>query len=206
MLLILQIVIDINAYKSPAVLDKMYIQDLRKNVIEEVDPPCAQRYRVPLLDIKQAQEGVNLLQNIGTEARAIRSGNIITLHPEVKSERGLELPAINKSFLGKKSKYFYAAGTVCDNTFVNSVCKVDLDNGETQFWRRSEYMYPGEPIFVKNPDSHEEDDGVVISAVTDVSSEKDFLVFIDAKSWVEVGRALFKSHVPQALHGLFIES
>ncbi|CAG7659416.1 unnamed protein product [Allacma fusca] len=202
-----EIIIDINAYKSPAVLDKMYIRDLRStSTVEEVDPPCAQRFIIPLIDPKAAPEEVNLVRAEGTLARAIKAGHVITLYPEIKSDYGLELPAINKNFLGKKANYFYAAGTVCENIFSNSLCKINLETRETQFWRRSEFMYPGEPVFIRNPQGQAEDDGVIISAVTDVSKENDFLVFIDAKSWQEIGRALFSSHVPQALHGLFLEN
>jgi carotenoid cleavage dioxygenase-like enzyme len=54
-------------------------------------------------------------------------------------------------------------------------------------------------MFVPNPKSTAEDDGVLISCVTDTThpTSKDFILFLDAKTMKELGRAQFKEHIPQ---------
>ena len=87
-------------------------------------------------------------------------------------------------------------------------------------------FFTSEPIFVKNPQGSNEDDGVVLSTV--ISSNVDdpvFMVVLDAKTFTEIGRAevkagernnLFRNisnfhflltqvdaRVPYPLHGIF---
>lgn len=60
-------------------------------------------------------------------------------------------------------------------------------------------------MFVPNPDGKKEDDGILISALTDSrSGHADYLLFLDAGNLTEIARAEF-SHIPSALHGLFLQ-
>ena len=50
--------------------------------------------------------------------------------------------------------------------------------------------FPSEPVFVKNPNSSEEDDGVILSSVINLNPEDPiFLLVLDAKTFTELGRA-----------------
>ena len=50
--------------------------------------------------------------------------------------------------------------------------------------------YPSEPIFVKNPEGVDEDDGVVLSSVVNENPEDPiFLLVLDAKTFNEIARA-----------------
>jgi len=166
------------------------------------------RYVIPLVELKNVPENVDLVA-VKSDACAIRVGNAIILTPEALSETGLELPAINKNHLSKKHSFIYAAGVghCSKHNFSNAICKLDVRNRKTAVWREKEFYYPGEPIFVKSPTGLGEDDGVLISAVSDSrDNENDFLLFLDAKSLQELGRAKFKTNIPNALHGIFLES
>ena len=105
--------------------------------------------------------------------------------------------------MSRKNKFFYATGTICKNFFTNSICKVDKEKKETTLWRDTDFYYPGEVIFIPNPNGKDEDDGILISACSNIengsdeSSSKDFLLFVDAKTMKELGRAKFKAHIPQ---------
>ena len=63
--------------------------------------------------------------------------------------------------------------------FANSVTKVDMESGETVAWRGDNFSHPAEAIFIPNPNPASEDDGIILSAVTDVRDDvKDFLLFL----------------------------
>lgn len=68
-----------------------------------------------------------------------------------------------------------------------------------------EYSYPGEAYFIPNPDSKDEDDGILLSTVTDVRKDhSDFLLILNAKSMTEIGRAYVDSHIPNLIHSIFL--
>lgn len=84
------------------------------------------------------------------------------------------------------------------------VSKLDLETGESVVWRETDYLFPGEPEFIPLPDAKEEDEGVILSAVSDARDDgKDFLLLIDAKTMKEIGRAMCNSQIPQCIHGSF---
>lgn len=61
-------------------------------------------------------------------------------------------------------------------------------------------------MYVPRPGSTEEDDGVVLSPVTDVvNEERSFLLVLDGKSFKEIARAHVKRLVAPAFHGHFVE-
>jgi torulene dioxygenase len=63
---------------------------------------------------------------------------------------------------------------------------------------------PGEPIFVADPAKTGEDDGVVLSVVLDGVSGRSYLLVLDAKNWVEVGRAEVPVAVGFGFHGAHV--
>jgi carotenoid cleavage dioxygenase-like enzyme len=161
------------------------------------------------VDVNEVLEGVNLVNTNGTtiktEAKAVREGNKIILTPDTMTEKGLELPVINKRFLSKKTSYFYATGSTTKGYFENSLCKVHTTKKQTFLFKDSDTYYFGEPTFVANPEGKTEDDGILITAVTDIrEGSNDFLVFVDARNMEEIARAEFENVIPQALHGIFL--
>lgn len=84
---------------------------------------------------------------------------------------------------------------------------MDVKNKKFQTWKMNEYTYPGEAQFIPRPGATEEDDGVLLSTVTDVRSDhKDFLLVLNAKTMTEIGRATIDAHLPILIHNLFIPS
>lgn len=57
------------------------------------------------------QEGRNLV-TLKTTATAERKGNVIQVTSQALSRRGYEQPCINKAFLGRKYRYYYASGMI----------------------------------------------------------------------------------------------
>jgi carotenoid cleavage dioxygenase-like enzyme len=207
-----QIVIDINTYESPSVMETLAIPKLRKSVFEDCDQPSAQRFVIPLVGktspaLNTIKEDENLVKVQGTTSTAIRKGNQIVLTPETLTDiKGAELQTLNPKCFAKKYKYFYTAGTYNPSHFSHSICKVNVETKEMILWKPDEFIYPGEPYFIPKPDGTDEDDGVIISSVADMRKEiKDYLVVLDAKTLTEIGRATFENTaLPCSLHGTFI--
>jgi hypothetical protein len=197
-------VIDLNAYASPAVLESLYLKKLRSgesSEMTEVDPSSVQRFILPLIKpaaFVSLPEGTNLIKFQKSASAAIRKGSQIILSPEILTEPGLELPVINQEYLSRRNSYFYATGTIARNFFTNAICKVNTESKETFLWRDSPTHYPGEVIFIPRPGGTAEDDGILISACSNTEAgSKDFLLFVDATSMREIGRAEFEAEIPQ---------
>lgn len=130
----------------------------------------------------------------------------LTLSPSKISEKILfdipfELPRIYEALDGLSYRYLYA--TDLREGVGRTLYKLDVDQGTFLTWETSSSQ-PGEPIFVKAPDSQTEDEGVLLSIVL----EKDscYLLILDAKTFQEKGRAIVPHLIPVGLHGSYLSS
>lgn len=82
--------------------------------------------------------------------------------------------------------------------------KCDTTNGATKTWA-SAGSYPGEPVFISKPGAGDDDDGVVLSLVSNPSAGNSYLLLLDAKTFQETARAELPKVVSFGLHGLFME-
>jgi len=209
-----QITIDVISYDSPSVLETLIISKFREQNYEDCDHPYTQRFIIPLKvdDIKAVPEDTNLVTVNTTSpstsvCKAIRKGNQIILTAEIITEiKGAELPSFNKKLMGKPYTYYYAAGTYNPSYYSHGICKVNVNTKEIVEYKM-ESGFPGEPLFIPNPNGTDEDDGILISPVTNyIVGMDDFLLFLDAKTMKEIGRATFKNKIPPALHGIYLPS
>ncbi|CAL8111657.1 unnamed protein product [Orchesella dallaii] len=199
------IVIDITTFPNTnALTKKMDLAKLRRLSIDDCDNPVGERYVIPLVNLDEVEEGLNCVA-LESGATAVKKGKQLVVTPEVITERGLELPTINRRFLAKKTSFYYATGSATKGYFENAVCKVHASKKETILWRESEHYCLGEPQFIANPEATTEDDGVLVTAVIDNRvNTQDFLLFLDAKTMKELGRAYFKEEIPTAVHGIWL--
>ncbi|WOG85646.1 hypothetical protein DCAR_0104837 [Daucus carota subsp. sativus] len=116
--------------------------------------------------------------------------------------RGMDMCSINPDFLGKPYRYAYACGAVRPCNFPNTLTKLDLVDKKAKNWY-DEGAVPSEPFFVARPGATEEDDGVVISMISDKNGEGYALV-LDGKSFEEIARAKFPYGLPYGLHGCWV--
>jgi len=201
------IVIDINAFDSNKVVDKMSISRLRSGDLDQVDPSRIQRFVLPLVkNVKDIGKGDNLVKLSYTTATAKRDGDNIVVTSEGIGEPGFEGPIINPSKQFKRHRYVYGSGSMLPGYYANAVCKIDLTTGETKLWRGPEHAFPGEPKFIPNQEAIDEDEGVVMTTVSDIREDgEDYLVFINAKTMEELGRAAVgPAQIPQSLHGIYV--
>ncbi|KDR21650.1 beta,beta-carotene 15,15'-dioxygenase-like [Zootermopsis nevadensis] len=202
-----QLVVDVVAFDSPDIIDKLFLKKVRNNEMDPKDPGCGNRFVLPLpKDKMEFPSGTNLV-TLKTKAKAERVGDVIELTPQILSDPGYDLPVVSNNVFGKKYRYYYCSGMYDPGPFSNSLIKVDVETGDAKTWKESEYMYPGEVQFVPCPGSSSEDDGILLAAVTDVrKGEPDFLLVLDAKNLTEVARAEVTVHIPNVIHGLFLPS
>jgi beta,beta-carotene 9',10'-dioxygenase len=116
----------------------------------------------------------------------------------------LELPRINyEANNGRDYSYVYGISQGGDQaSWPDRLVKVDVRDGSALVWRE-ENCYPGEPVFVPEPDGRSEDSGVVLSVVLDVALESSFLLVLDAASFGEAARARVPHHLPFGFHGQY---
>ncbi|XP_031832815.1 neither inactivation nor afterpotential B isoform X2 [Nomia melanderi] len=138
-------------------------------------------------------------------AHRLPDGNIF-VKPELLCDLGCETPRFNyESCLGREYRYFYAISSDVDLENPGTLIKVDILTKTRKTWHEKN-VYPGEPIFVPNPNGRKEDDGVVLSSIvwTDKESQVGLLI-LDGATFTEIARATFEAPgpVPKCLHGWF---
>ena len=115
---------------------------------------------------------------------------------------GLELPQFNYAEKnGKPYKIVYGLLPNPDDPF-GQLGKLNVETKEILKWEEPGSQ-PSEPVFVKAPDGKDEDDGVVLSCVINVSDQTTSLLVLDAKDFKELGRAVAKVVSPMSFHGIF---
>ncbi|XP_008810664.2 carotenoid cleavage dioxygenase 8 homolog B, chloroplastic-like [Phoenix dactylifera] len=165
------------------ILAKLRLQNLRSFAGQDVLPDArVGRFRIPL---DGSPEG---------ELEA-------ALDPE-EHGRGMDMCSINQAHLGQKYRYAYACGAQRPCNFPNTLTKIDLVKKKAKNWH-DEGGVPSEPFFVARPGATEEDDGVVISMVSDKNGGGYALV-LDGSTFEEIARAKFPYGLPYGLHGCWI--
>ena len=131
---------------------------------------------------------------------------------EVKEEflddRLTEFPMINAREAGRKTRFSYNQSfDISDILRFDGLVKYDTQTGKTQFHSYGEGVYGSEAPFVPRPGATEEDDGYIITFVTDEASDSSQVLILDAR---EVDRPpLARIHLPQRVplgfHACWVE-
>ncbi|KAF4377217.1 carotenoid cleavage dioxygenase 8 homolog B, chloroplastic [Cannabis sativa] len=116
--------------------------------------------------------------------------------------RGMDMCSINPSYLGQKYRYAYACGAQRPCNFPNTITKIDLVEKKAKNWYE-EGVVPSEPYFVARPGATEEDDGVVISMISEKNGGG-YALLLDASTFEEIARAKFPYGLPYGLHGCWV--
>jgi beta,beta-carotene 9',10'-dioxygenase len=171
-----ELVVDLIAYDDPSVIHKLEVANLRDG--ERILETQLRRYRIALDGGRVERED---------------------LAPGVSPE----LPRINYRRSNMRDyRWMYAASNSPDGDWLDELVKVDVTTGDVRRWSEPG-CYPGEPVFVERPDGTAEDDGVVLSVVLDASTERSFLLVLDAATFEEVARAEAPHHIPFGFHGQY---
>lgn len=155
-----------------------------------------------------------VLQDRGNDERIQRSspstrtegGERINPKPtstiEIPSPHVGELPTINPACHTKPYRYVYSLAMSGKSTLVDTIVKTNLVSRAVLQWNNPQGHTPGEAIFVRRPGGVKEDDGVLLSVVLDGFSKKSYLLCLDARTMLEMGRAEMEFAVGFGFHGV----
>ena len=168
-----ELVIDLCAYKDASVIDSLYLDD------------AGPKGTLPPVELRR--------YTLNLDGGAVRW--------ELLADGSLELPRIDYGGCNTRDySYAYFAGS--DESWIDRLVKVDVRDGTRSEWR-ADGCYPGEPVFVREPGTESEDDGVVLSVVLDANAGRSFLLVLDARSFEELARAEAPHHIPFGFHGQY---
>ncbi|GAB4838577.1 Probable carotenoid cleavage dioxygenase 4, chloroplastic [Ancistrocladus abbreviatus] len=168
-----------------------------------------------ILSIEHTLERMDLIHASIEKVKIDLVTGMVTRQP--LSARNLDFAVINPAYVGKRSKYVYAAvGDPMPK--ISGVVKLDVTVGEAGDRRECTVAsrmygpgcYGGEPFFVarnpEDPSAEEEDDGYVVSYVHDEKSGESRFMVMDAKSpsLEVVASVKLPQRVPYGFHGLFV--
>jgi carotenoid cleavage dioxygenase-like enzyme len=175
-----ELILDLCAYPNYPI-DGYYLSNLRNTQGCKLSKPELRRYKI---------------------ARSAQSVSY-----EFLSEPFLEFPRINSEKCQRKEYQFvYGVGFVQDrpNDFFYQLLKIDILHHKVSRWYERA-CYPTEPIFVPQPNSEQEDEGVILSVVLDGNQGDSFLLILDGHSFVEIATTQVPNHIPFGLHGQYFQ-
>lgn len=177
--------IDLCKYKDAAILDEFMLEHMRNG--KRFSPTSTVRFSLDEL------------------STAITNGptSVRTATESVLNDKSLELPRVHPNLMRKDYRFVYGVSDASDNSGVYGVvAKVDVVTGERESWFMENGIV-GEPIFVPDPSGKDEDEGVLLIVVLNVSTQRSSMVVVDAKTMTEVARASVPQAVPLGFHGKF---
>ncbi len=176
-----ELVIDINAYDDAEIINSFYLHRLEEGS-KKMPPGRLLRYRLDLTT-----------KNISKQ---------------VLSNAVIELAGFDYERNNMNGNYRYVYGVGINQkqpeSFFNQLVKIDVTDGSSKYWF-TQGQYPGEPVFVGNPQRKNEDDGILLSVVLDSISGNSFLLILNAEDLTELGRAEVPHPVLFGYHGRFFE-
>ncbi|OAL29375.1 hypothetical protein AYO22_02269 [Fonsecaea multimorphosa] len=191
------IVCDLAAYDNMDVLHHFYLDNLMSDhpqahgyadSLSSSSRPSYRRYRLPVIPTTP------------------KPGHFhASLEHESAKVDAFELPVVNPKMVTRKHRYMYGITDTGKSTFVDGLVKYDAETHATTRWS-VQGQSPGEPIFVGDPQSEDEDGGVLLSVVLDGPGGKSYLLVLDAKTMTEVGRAHVDGVIGFGFHGLHVSS
>lgn len=101
-------------------------------------------------------------------------------------DRNLEFGMFNQQYAGRKSRYNYSVWGKPGWFLFSGLVKHDLETGESWSLPFGEERYGSEAPFVPRINATDEDDGYLVSFITDMKADRSECVLIDAKD-IEAG-------------------
>lgn len=209
------LICDVIEYGNLDVLHKFYYSNMRSSSPEawkwmrEKHDACNQqfaRYRLPAIPATYT------LPILSTRERE-RKSPLPAHYQLVRRERTIsnpiagELPVVHPRCFMKPYRYFWnCSSDASRSTFMDGLCKVDVETGEGIQWENPAGHSPGEAIFVPRPGAEAEDEGVLLTIVLDGFRGVSYLLCLDASTMKELGRAEWEGAIPFTVHGQHVPS
>lgn len=119
-------------------------------------------------------------------------------------DRRTEFPVVNLDLMGHKTKYAYHVTIPNTHTQVfDGLVKYDLESGNGIEHRFADGVYGAEPAFAPRVGATEEDDGYVITFLTDSTTGRSEALILDARDFggKPLARVKLPQRVPAGFHG-----
>ncbi len=121
---------------------------------------------------------------------------------------GTEFPLMNSRYLGRKSRYAYNQRLETSEALrFDAIVKYDTEKNTSTVYEYGKNKSGSESPFIPKPNAQSEDDGYVISFVTDASTEKSEVVILDAQNIDQepLARILLPQRVPLGFHACWVD-
>ena len=101
-------------------------------------------------------------------------------------DRFLEFGTFNQKYAGRKSRYLYSVWGEPNWFLFSGLVKHDLDSGESWSLPFGDQRFGSEAPFVPRLNAKDEDDGYLVSFITDMKADRSECILVDAKN-IEAG-------------------
>jgi carotenoid cleavage dioxygenase len=118
-----------------------------------------------------------------------------------------EFPSINDDHTASANRYSYAIAFPGAGLSGYHTIKFDTTTGERQLFSHGEDRLPGEAVFVPAAGGTREDDGYLLTIVSDLQADASQLLVLDASNLTDAPIATIElpRRVPAGIHGHWIE-
>ncbi len=113
----------------------------------------------------------------------LKTGEVNEKHLD---DRVLEFGCFNQTYAGRKSRYLYSTWGEPGWFLFSGLVKHDLETGESWSLPFGEQRFGSEAPFAPRVNAQDEDDGYLVSFITDMKQDRSECVLIDAKD-IEAG-------------------
>lgn len=113
------------------------------------------------------------------------------------ADANIEFPTINDEYMGRDSRYRYVVGA-------GVIVKYDLAAGSANSHDVGDHISAGEAVFVPAEKGTAEDDGWLITIVTDEAARASDMLVLDANSMDQVAAVHLPRAVPAGFHGAWL--
>lgn len=103
------------------------------------------------------------------------------VHEERLDERILEFGTFNQAYAGRKSRYLYSTTTKPGWFLFNGIVKHDMETGDSVSLSFGDERYGSEAPFAPRDKATAEDDGYLVSFITDMKKNRSECIIIDAR-------------------------
>ncbi|MGY6501229.1 MAG: carotenoid oxygenase family protein [Acidimicrobiales bacterium] len=125
-------------------------------------------------------------------------------------DRPTEFPRVPDALVGRRHRFGYGAARdaqLVDETFdTEGLVKYDMVDDRSEVHQAGPGRYPGEAVFVADPDGTAEDDGWLLSVVYDASTDRSDVIVVDARDLTAPPAATVQLpvRVPFGFHGSWV--
>lgn len=121
------------------------------------------------------------------------------------SDRPFEFPRINDAYAGIQNRHAYLPLLAKADTFAfEGISKYDLKSNTKQDYLFGKGRFGSEPVFVKKEGATREDEGYLLTFVTDTNHHTGELIVLDAENYTELAKVKIPVRLPTGFHSTYL--